>query len=211
MALDASQLEALSYAELAFLAEDELVTIVPKQGLGALDFRGWKLDALRALRRSDVPLWLAVLLKRQDRCTLVYPHWLDVAYLKTMLDTEHVQPAFAALPYLWQPLSHIVTTEAGDDFQGNLDELNQLLQELREVRLTKVRQGVLNANDSHLRMDGLGAVELNCVRPVLARTMRTLQRVRDAPGETPGVGGSLGDPLGESLGESLGEPSSSLP
>lgn len=180
MALEASQLDALSYAELAFLAEDEPISILPKQNLGALDLKGWRLDPLKALRRSEVPLWVAVLLKRQDRCTIIFPNWLDVTYLKTLFEKEQEdQTRFAALPYLWQPLSDILTSEAADDFQGNLDELNQQLQELRELRLTKVRAGILNVNDSNLQMDGIGAQELNTIRPLLSKTMRTLQAIRD--------------------------------
>ncbi|GMM53163.1 DNA replication protein [Starmerella bacillaris] len=181
MSLDASQFEAFSASELAFLAEDELITILPRQNLSRMDFKGWVQPALRALRRSEVPLWLAVILKRQDRCTIIYPNWLDATYLKTVLEAEGRDSAsFAALPYMWQELSDTILAEAAEDCQGSVAEIMRTLQELKELRLNKLRQGVLVNNDSHLRMDGIGSAELNLVKPILSKTMRTLQTVKDA-------------------------------
>lgn len=179
-------MDGFSSAEIAFQAEDVGVTIIPSQSLPPLDMAGWRSPQLKVMRRAEVPLWFAVLLKRQDHCSIVWPDWLDTVSLKRYVDIEHRDGSrFAPLPWLWQPISQILLTEAYEDLapeQGRADDIMQLIQELRELRISKIRAGVLLANESHLKMDGLGAMEINEARPVLCQTMRTLQKIRDARG-----------------------------
>jgi len=175
---------AFSSLELAFQADDEPIAIIPKQGLGSMEMAGWKSPHLRPLRRSDVPLWFAVVLKRQDRCTIVWPSWLEAAQLRQVVERERSNSQeFADLPWFWQITSQILLREASDDCPGRIDDVVQLLQDLREIRLTKTRAGLLLANESHLQMTGLGALELSEVTPVLAQTMRTLESIHDAAQE----------------------------
>lgn len=177
-------MDGFSSAEIAFQAEDVGVTIIPSQNLPPLDMAGWRSPQLKVMRRAEVPLWFAVLLKRQGRCSIVWPDWLDLTSLKRFVDIEHRDPSrFAPLPWLWQPISHILLTEASEDLapdQGNADDVMQLIQELRELRISKLRASIMQTNESHLKIHGLGAMELNEARPVLCQTMRTLQKIRDA-------------------------------
>lgn len=172
---------AFSSLELAFQADDEPIAIMPKQALASMEMSGWVSPHLRPLRRSEVPLWFAVVLKRQDRCTIIWPAWLEAAQLQKFVDSEKTNShQFSSLPWYWQMTSEILVKEASDDCPSRIDEILQLLQELREIRLTKTRAGLLLANESHLQMTGLGALELNEVVPVLGETMRMLTRIDDA-------------------------------
>lgn len=175
-----SRVMSFTSAELAFQAEDTQLTVVPKQSLSPLDMCGWRSPALRALRRTELPLWFAILLKRQDRCSVVWPDWLSLPRIKSLTEFERQNSAsFASLPWEWQLVSTILLKEASDDYEYDLNELRQHIQDLRELRLTKIRAGVLMANEGHLKMTGLGAMEINEIRPLLTKTMRTLQRIRE--------------------------------
>ncbi|KAL1837004.1 hypothetical protein VTJ49DRAFT_4407 [Mycothermus thermophilus] len=78
----------LTHAEVAFLAEMELVTVVPRQRLDSIDLLGGKTPVLRPPHRADLPLWLALLLKKQRRANILPPAWLHPASLSDIIHAE---------------------------------------------------------------------------------------------------------------------------
>ncbi|KAF2998188.1 DNA replication protein psf2 [Curvularia kusanoi] len=94
----------LTPAEVAFLCEMELVTVMPRQRLEALELLGGPLRPLNPPQRSDIPLWLALLLKRQRRANILPPPWLNTHSLTAILDheTEHAD-TFSPPPRLAPP------------------------------------------------------------------------------------------------------------
>ncbi|KAK8142514.1 DNA replication protein psf2 [Beauveria asiatica] len=74
--------------EVAFLCEMELVTVVPRQRLDSIELLGGPTPPLRPPRRSDIPLWLAILLKKQRRANIVAPAWLHPASLRDIIQHE---------------------------------------------------------------------------------------------------------------------------
>ncbi|KAI0870681.1 GINS complex, PSF2 component [Hypoxylon argillaceum] len=86
--------------EVAFLCEMEMITVVPRQRLESIPMLSGKTPALRPPRRTDLPLWLALLLKKQRRANIVPPPWLLPASLQEIVHAEtNVDPeAFSAPP-----------------------------------------------------------------------------------------------------------------
>lgn len=128
--------------------------------------------ALQPPQRSDIPLWLALLLKRQRRVNIYPPPWLHTEALSAILDfeTEHTETfspppplppsadgsKTASPPFL---LSSIATAppnalpyhwlelgelllEAAPDDFEDAAQVRRLMRDLREVRLAKLRAGV---------------------------------------------------------------------
>lgn len=95
----------LTPSEIAFLCEMELVTVIPRQRLESLDLLGGPTPALTPPHRADLPLWLALLLKRQRRANILPPPWLLPASLTAILEfeTEHSADAFSPPPRLPPP------------------------------------------------------------------------------------------------------------
>ncbi|KAL4917277.1 GINS complex protein-domain-containing protein [Aspergillus aurantiobrunneus] len=91
-------------SEISFLAEMEMVTIVPRQRLEGLELLGGPVEPLIPPRRTTVPLWLALLLKRQRRANILPPPWLHPESLSLILDIEtrnqDYQHAFSPPPPL---------------------------------------------------------------------------------------------------------------
>ncbi|KAI9657566.1 MAG: DNA replication protein psf2 [Alyxoria varia] len=81
-------LGTLSPSESAFLAELELVTVVPRQKMSGMQLLGGNIPQLRPPTRTPLPLWLALLLKRQRRADIAPPSWLSTHALTTILDRE---------------------------------------------------------------------------------------------------------------------------
>ncbi|KAI1853370.1 hypothetical protein JX266_002076 [Neoarthrinium moseri] len=86
--------------EVAFLCEMELVTIVPRQRLESIPLLSGATPALRPPHRAQIPLWLALLLKKQRRANIVPPAWLHPASLAEIIHQEtNVDPeAFSPPP-----------------------------------------------------------------------------------------------------------------
>lgn len=142
--------------------------------------------------KANIPLWLALLLKRQRRANIVPPSWLIPTSLTAILELEsdHFKEAFSpapplppsstgglirsppfiesstansltdALPYHWLELGEILLEATPDDFEEP-DRVKQLLRDIREVRLAKLRNGVnvLDAGGG-VRMNGVGGLEI---------------------------------------------------
>ncbi|KPM40022.1 DNA replication complex GINS protein PSF2 [Neonectria ditissima] len=85
-------------SEVAFMCEMELVTVVPRQRLESIDLLSGSTPTLRPPYRSELPLWLAMLLKKQRRANIVPPPWLhpaslrDVILHETTIDPSHWAP-----------------------------------------------------------------------------------------------------------------------
>ncbi|KAI1002195.1 hypothetical protein K3495_g6005 [Podosphaera aphanis] len=102
----------LTPKEVAFLCEMEMITIKPRQRLESLQLLGGSTAALRAHQRATVPLWLALLLKRQKRADIDPPPWLDTSSLERILlyETETSPHTFSPPP----PYPHSTSTHQID-------------------------------------------------------------------------------------------------
>ncbi|TQS33507.1 hypothetical protein Golomagni_06146 [Golovinomyces magnicellulatus] len=86
MALPLAQ--GLMPSEVAFLCEMEHVTIVPRQKMESIGLLSGPTPQLRPPRRSSIPLWLALLLKKQRRANIVPPPWLHPESLRAIINHE---------------------------------------------------------------------------------------------------------------------------
>ncbi|CAD6499942.1 BgTH12-04047 [Blumeria graminis f. sp. triticale] len=78
----------LTPLEVAFLCEMEMVTVVPRQRLEGLKLLGGAIPTLRPPLQAPLPLWLALLLKRQGRANILPPPWLLAPSLQQILSYE---------------------------------------------------------------------------------------------------------------------------
>ncbi|KAI0165616.1 GINS complex, PSF2 component [Xylariaceae sp. FL1272] len=110
--------------EVAFLCEMEMITIVPRQRLESIPLLGGATPALRPPHRAELPLWLALLLKKQRRANIVAPPWLLPASLQHIVDQETNRDPEAFSPPPPPPMrsdgrgtakQYGVTTNFGDD------------------------------------------------------------------------------------------------
>ncbi|TPX22668.1 DNA replication protein psf2 [Coccidioides immitis] len=87
-------------SEITFLCEMEMVTVVPRQRLEGLELLGGPTEPLIPPRRSSLPLWLALLLKRQRRANILPPPWLNTEWLSEFLKAETDHDVFLPPPPL---------------------------------------------------------------------------------------------------------------
>lgn len=140
-------------------------------------------DVLRNLSSSipiEIPLWMAMILKKQRFCRMVTPGWLSVARLKEFLNFERKNPyKFAALPWSWMVISKIFINQFPEDLvnEDKISELRSILQDIREIRIAKVQRGMEILNESHLQLDNLSLLEINEFRYFISATMTKMKNL----------------------------------
>ncbi|KAI6958461.1 hypothetical protein KC355_g12960 [Hortaea werneckii] len=127
----------LTPSEVGFLCEMELVTVIPRQRLEGLELLGGPTQALSPPFPAPLPLWLALLLKKQKRANISPPPWLSVDGLSHILDfetDERTAELFSPSP----ELPHPTTTSAlnGDAYlaQGTMEVSPPFLSEAATAR-----------------------------------------------------------------------------
>eukprot|EP00958_Prasinococcus_capsulatus_P024369 scaffold3791_cov390-Prasinococcus_capsulatus_cf.AAC.13 len=131
-----------------------------------------KLEMLRGDREpmrpnfeTEVPLWMALSLRKAQRCRIVPPLWMDRKNLEDVLDFERNMDQHHELPFHYYEIASMLFRGAKED----IDEVyhtRKLIEDIRSVRYHKVRKG-LAALDNYtqaVELSNLCALELNVIR-----------------------------------------------
>ncbi|CAN6662042.1 DNA replication complex GINS protein Psf2p [Trichomonascus vanleenenianus] len=180
MATPAKLQKTFSPAEVFFMAEATDVTVIPRQPLEKLELIGCEIPKLQPMRHAVLPLWLALLLKKQGRVRIVQPDWLQESQLKKVYD-EEVQNSdrFSPLPWHWMEVGEAILSDAADDLSTPAYTIRNLLRDIREIRQSKARAGVSMLNENHMQMDNMGMMEINELRPFIAGVMDEMRKITD--------------------------------
>lgn len=185
MSLPSSLQATLTPNELSFLAENTLITILPRYSMKKIELIGRTIPSLTAMRRETVPLWIALILKSQDKCSIVPPEWLSLAFLREKYDQEIRYPSkFSDLPYNWLEILKILLAKATDDLLDPSYQVRSILQDLREIRLVKSRKGLGELNESHLTLTRLSLMEINEMRGFVLGVMGKMMEITSERGES---------------------------
>lgn len=127
-----------------------------------------------------MPLWVAVILKSQNKCSIVPPKWMSLAYLTEKHEEEIRKPGmFSDLPWNWLEVSKMLLSKASDDLSDPSHQLRSIIQDLREIRLVKSRKGLRELNESNIQLNGLSLMEINELRPFVLTVMNKLRKLHD--------------------------------
>ncbi|KAK9895674.1 Psf2-domain-containing protein [Cystobasidium minutum MCA 4210] len=160
--------------ELEFVAEEALVEIIPSIRLPQTRLlSGRPVGPFTPPSKAEVPLWMAVNLKKKKKCRIIPPRWLTLDNLELMLREETRGEAFAPLPFNYMELSRILLEAAPDDIPQP-ERIRSLLKDLREVRQGKAREGIQHLNPVELNVTGFSQMELNEIRPFFSLAFKRL-------------------------------------
>ncbi|KAL1514636.1 hypothetical protein AB1Y20_003729 [Prymnesium parvum] len=169
----ASEAGSLRASEVAYFAGETAIQIVPRIKLDVLQFICGDVPELKPNFPAEVPLWLAVFLRKRDKCRIVVPAWLEAENLAGTLDDEkRHQDRFAQLPYHYVEIAKELLTHASEDIV-DIHQIRNVLADIEDHRRAKVERGLRNidADTSIVRVSNLGAMELNRIRLVAARAL----------------------------------------
>ena len=163
-------------AQCQFLAQHELVTIVPQFTLDVVALLSGSFGPFRVHYPSPVPIWLALFLRNSKACTVRPPAWLSVENMSAVLEYEKSNDTFAALPHYYMEVASMLLEHCSEDFAGISDVLGRLLGEVSMCRWQKVLVGLdvfrsAGVVNSGMRVTNLTCSELRRLRPVMLRVM----------------------------------------
>ncbi|KAJ1500625.1 DNA replication protein psf2, partial [Coelomomyces lativittatus] len=98
-------------------------------------------------------------------------------YLQDKFKEETTNDEFSALHFHFNSLSKLIFESAREDIP-DATQVQSLLQDLREARRSKVRQGAEYIDLSHIRVDNLGWMEINELRPTFSRTFEVIKQLQ---------------------------------
>ncbi|XP_078428764.1 PSF2 isoform X2 [Wolffia australiana] len=135
-------LAVFSAPEVEFLAEDEMVEIVPNVRMGALHMICGDFGPFLPQIPVRVPLWLAVAMKKRGKCAIRPPAWLSIDNLTQVLEAERESPReFQALPFHYVEISRLLFDHARDDIP-DIYMVRSLIEDIKDVRFHKVETGL---------------------------------------------------------------------
>ncbi|CAG9323233.1 unnamed protein product [Blepharisma stoltei] len=168
----------LSMAETEFFAESQLITIVPNFREDQIILLCGQFGPFRPSIPLDVPLWLAIFLKKQHKCQIVPPSWMDLEVLSNKVEVERKTEGFAEIDFHYLETSSMLLTHAQEDIKHK-SVIGRLIQDLYDLRTAKIRDIIkeLKPENSKLKLTNIAAIELQTLRRLLVCTFDTISQI----------------------------------
>lgn len=168
--------------EIEFVGEKEIIGIVPKfSSKHPVHLVSGDFGPFRAGFPLHVPLWLAIHLRKQGKCHIVPPHWMDVDILTEKKEQEKNDRYFTKMPsehYMVE--AKLIFSVAAEDVPHS-EEIRTIIKDIYDIRMAKLRTAVdyiVSGEDEYSRLDNLTMMETQSVRPILPHTMDFLDRLK---------------------------------
>ncbi|KAK8819805.1 hypothetical protein WA556_002791, partial [Blastocystis sp. ATCC 50177/Nand II] len=109
------------------------------------------------MEQATVPLWLAIILKKNNKCRIVMPTWLSVNNLRIALEKDRTMdlnndPVLYSLPNHYIEISRILLENCEDDIEDakEVRSLLDIIIKVRESRLNEFKSTVIGYLSSTL-------------------------------------------------------------
>ena len=179
-------LGSISAEENEYLAKEELVTIVSRIKSRKFLFMSGQFGPLEPGVSCDVPIWLALHLRKSNRCNIVIPEWLEAGNLELVLENEKSmkESSFQPMPFHYIEIAQMLLTFARDDFP-NPDEISTLVRDVENIRMDRLRIGVLELAShvidrntfTKVTLGNISAMEILAVRRFLVESLATFKKL----------------------------------
>ena len=175
------------------------MTIVPKFAHDQMYFISGTFGPFLPQTPVEVPLWLAISLKKRRKCSIQPPAWMEKDALAGKLAFEKEHDPFDELPYHFAEVASLLFSAAADDVP-EAEAVRTLLEDLSDVRQAKIRRGVQTvAADVRqggsayaVKLNNVGAMETSLVRPFLTEALNSFFAFRGQDAEEAARAGGVG-------------------
>ncbi|XP_018619069.1 DNA replication complex GINS protein PSF2 isoform X1 [Scleropages formosus] len=183
-------------SEVEFVAEKEMVTIIPNFSLDKIYLIGLLLFhrcCIKWVHRMgdlgpfnpglpvNVPVWLALNLKQRQKCRIVPPEWMDVEKLEEIREQERKEDMFTPMPSShYMELTKLLLNHASDNIP-RADEIRTLVKDIWDTRVAKLRlsaDSFISQQEAHAKLDNLTLMEINTSRMFLLDSLDCMYKLR---------------------------------
>lgn len=161
----------LSASECEYFAEETMVTIVPNVNHPTFRFVSGIFGPLESGIPCEVPLWLAITLRKRSKCIIRTPDWMTVANLEEIVAHERSQQVLGKLPYHFMEISQLLLTNANEDIL-NPEKVSLLLQDLEQIRMDRIRIGISGIAETVKQDQSVVSTALNNVSSMEVLAMK---------------------------------------
>uniref|UniRef100_A0A183B580 GINS complex subunit 2 n=1 Tax=Echinostoma caproni TaxID=27848 RepID=A0A183B580_9TREM len=138
-----------------------------------------------------VPLWVALLLRQQQKCRIMPPDWLTVEKLNECKEAEETDPGCTVPPHRqYTEIATLLLQHAAEDIQ-NPETIRTIVRDLWDMRVGKLVAsvtGFISSGASTARVSQLTNLELTTLRNFLTSSMDQLTSLRRAAADTSQLG-----------------------
>lgn len=110
------------------------------------------------------------------KCDIEKPAWVEKDSLEQARDSEKREANFAPLPYHWVETAHILLERLRGQW-SDADEIQNLIKDLVDERERKARQGLEAMDTVDMKLDNMGLMELNEIRPFFVKAFNQLRKL----------------------------------
>ncbi|KAM5137898.1 DNA replication complex GINS protein PSF2 [Mantella aurantiaca] len=169
--------------EVEFLAEKEMVTVIPNFSLDKVYLIGGDLGPFNPGLPVQVPLWMAINLKQRQKCRIVPPEWMDVEKLEQIRDTERREETFTPMPNPhYMELTKLLLNHASDNIP-KADEIRTLVKDTWDTRIAKLRlsaDSFVREQEAHAKLDNLTLMEINTISTFFTKSLNHMYKLRSS-------------------------------
>jgi GINS complex subunit 2 len=173
-----------TYEEIEFLAQDDLVEIIPMFKCDEMNLVQGSFGPFEVNVPIEIPLWVALTLRKRGKCKLVQPNWLTAEHLQNLItkEKESGQEDLSEVPYHFFVHSLMllaVSNQNGSDFQKS-DTIRLGIEDLLHYRDQKIQRGLLKLEEPQKALELLNhtVVEVVKYREIITKCLNILDKMK---------------------------------
>ncbi|KHJ41195.1 partner of SLD five, PSF2 [Trichuris suis] len=173
----------MNHQDCMFIAEKQLVEIVPNFRTNVLRLCTGNLGPFEPGVAIRVPLWLAAMLKQRRSCGIILPEWMSIERLGEIRDNERSSPLFTQLPneHFFEVSTRLLNLCVLDAVDN--DQLKTLILDIKDLRMAKLKlsaEEFLISDSAHAAVNNLTMSEICTIREFLSEGLHQLHLLLNA-------------------------------
>ncbi|CAO1376658.1 unnamed protein product [Diamesa serratosioi] len=158
--------------ELEFIGENKSIGVIPNFNFEPIHLISGSIGPFRAGLPLHIPLWLAIHMKKQQKCRIVPPSWIDRDILEDTKEFEKRTHNFTKMPCdHYMVIAKLLFSHAAEDVPY-LEEIKTLIKDIFDIRQAKLRTAIDSLLTGKNAIDGANKVSFNNLTILEIHTVR---------------------------------------
>ncbi|KAM0676795.1 DNA replication protein psf2 [Binucleata daphniae] len=162
------------FTELKLIALQEEIEIEPLTFIPRLTLIQEDYGPYNPLQLYKVPLYIALTLKKSNKCKIRLPSFFDVEYLQDVLQKEEENEDYQQIhPFFFEMSIYIKECYNAD----NIDEKLVLVNKIKHARYNKTHEGLKVIDARAINLNNLTSYEFNEIKKYLLTVMQAANEI----------------------------------